>query len=472
VSDTQPPASPDAPNPFPGPRPYRAEERALFHGRAEVAKKLMRRLLAHPCVTLYGPSGSGKSSVMFASVIPALREDHAFRTVRVDGWPADQPPAAWLARALYADLDLGPPPALASTEDALAAVDQALSLAAQRSDRPILVYLDQVEQLLFPGRSADETRALIEAADRLAHARIQGLSLVLAMREDYLGRFRDRARGRPELLDHGFRLGPLTVAEMTQAVRQVAFENGQSWEEAPTRKLMADVRAPGQLDSDEAEVQAAFGQIVCRALWERRQKWLKWLNWSRQSGPSNKGLPSDAPSTVAGVPLETGERVLYFQKTGRSIKLGWILLSAAMMAIAIHRWATHRSGWLYLVLASLFWSFRGYRIRRTHAQADIVTSKRVIVKGVLNQIHWMPISEVADVRAKRPFYMTAEQVRRLDLLPKGDPEHWSSTKRVIVVRKDGAQIEMAATRAYDLAFVLILAMTTGKLPDARVPYEV
>ncbi|AUX46457.1 uncharacterized protein SOCE26_079630 [Sorangium cellulosum] len=258
-------------NPFPGPRPYRAEDRSRFHGRDDQAKKLMRRVLAHPCVTLFGPSGAGKSSLMKAAVIPTLTEERAFRVVRVDGWPPGEAPVPWLVRELFAELDLGEAPAdLGFSGRALEALDQALNLAEQRSDRPILIYLDQLEQVLFPGRSADEARTLVEAIDQLANKRIWGLHVVMSLRENYLGRFRDRARGRNELLDHGFRLGPLTVAEMTTAVCVAAANAGQAWDPAHVRKLMMQLRTPGQLEADEAEVQAAFGQIVSRALWERR----------------------------------------------------------------------------------------------------------------------------------------------------------------------------------------------------------
>src|SRR5262249_38306702 len=75
-----------------------------------------------------------------------------------------------------------------------------------------------------------------------------------------------------ELLAHGFRLSPLTVGEMVAAVSQAAEkgEPAQRWDEAEIRALMLEVRMPGESASDEAEVQAAFGQIVCRALWEER----------------------------------------------------------------------------------------------------------------------------------------------------------------------------------------------------------
>jgi hypothetical protein len=72
-------------NPFLGPQPYRAADRARFFGRGDVTRKLSNHILAYPCITLFGPSGSGKSSVMQAGVIPLLVDTHDSRVVYIDG---------------------------------------------------------------------------------------------------------------------------------------------------------------------------------------------------------------------------------------------------------------------------------------------------------------------------------------------------------------------------------------------------
>ncbi|RKH85049.1 hypothetical protein D7Y21_23650 [Corallococcus sp. AB045] len=260
-------------NPFLGPQPYRAADRERFFGRETVTQRLVNRILAHPCLTLFGPSGAGKSSVMQAGVIPLLEEAHEFRTVRIDGWLAGEAPLARLVSTMHAELELGPPPEQAGTAQAL---DAALELASQRSDRPVLIYLDQLEQLFLPGRDVEATGALLKGLDALARKPVRGLQLVLAMREDYLGRFRDRVRGRRELLEQGFRLGPLTVGEMVKVSCRLATEKGlpsQPWSEQEVRALMRQVRMAGQGEQDDdAEVQAAFAQIVCRALWDERAR--------------------------------------------------------------------------------------------------------------------------------------------------------------------------------------------------------
>ncbi|WP_224371639.1 nSTAND1 domain-containing NTPase [Hyalangium versicolor] len=257
-------------NPFPGPQPYRAADRDRFFGREHLSRKLMNRILADPCVTLFGPSGSGKSSLMQASVIPLLMERHGFRAVRVDGWLAGEAPLERLVRAMFVQLELGPPPEELNPRELL---EEALRLAERRSERPLLIYLDQLEQPLLPGRPSEQLLELLDALEVLALAPVRGLQLVLALREDYLGRFRDQARGNRALLDPGFRLGPLTVKEMAEAACRTAVTGVpvRTWRFEELRALMLQVRTAGQSATDEATVQAAFAQIVCRALWEEQK---------------------------------------------------------------------------------------------------------------------------------------------------------------------------------------------------------
>ncbi|WP_437758986.1 nSTAND1 domain-containing NTPase [Sorangium sp. So ce1389] len=257
-------------NPFPGPQPYRASDRERFYGRDDMSYHLQGSLLANRCVTVYGPSGAGKSSLMQAAVIPALVDAQDISVARVDAWPEDQEPARWLTQAVYGDLGLGEPPADMSAEDALLA---AAKRAARRSSRIMLLYLDQIEQLLYASRSVGASEAFFDSLNRLVELPLRNLRVVLSLREDYLGRFRDRLRDHRRLLDHGFRVGPLTVAELSAAVCQAAAagEPPQTWELEQMTALMMQVRVPGQAATEEAEAQSAYAQIVCRALFQQRE---------------------------------------------------------------------------------------------------------------------------------------------------------------------------------------------------------
>jgi hypothetical protein len=256
-------------NPFPGPQPYRSSDRERFYGRVDLSARLERSILAHRCMTVYGPSGAGKSSLVQASAIPSLIESNEIDVVRIDAWPPDENPTQWLADAMHANLDLGPRQTEIPPEQAIRTAAQRV---ARRSPNPMLIYLDQVEQLLYPSRNLGDVEAFFDVLGNLVDLPLRNLRVLLALREDYLGRFRDRLRQHKRLLDHGFRVGPLTVAEITAAVCQAASAGKppQTWDIDATRALMLQVRVAGQTETDDAEAQAAYAQIVCRALFQQR----------------------------------------------------------------------------------------------------------------------------------------------------------------------------------------------------------
>lgn len=59
-------------NPLPGLRPFTEEEDYLFFGREAQSTELLRRLRQTRFLAVVGTSGSGKSSLVLAGVLPAL----------------------------------------------------------------------------------------------------------------------------------------------------------------------------------------------------------------------------------------------------------------------------------------------------------------------------------------------------------------------------------------------------------------
>src|SRR6516225_3032202 len=59
--------------PYPGLRPFRVEESVVFFGRDEQIDQLLARLERQHFLAVVGTSGCGKSSLVHAGLIPALR---------------------------------------------------------------------------------------------------------------------------------------------------------------------------------------------------------------------------------------------------------------------------------------------------------------------------------------------------------------------------------------------------------------
>lgn len=256
-------------NPFPGPQPFREVDRAYFNGRADLSRRLEGAILVHRAVVVHGPSGSGKSSLIQASVLPNLRDAEDVRVVHLDGWPPGEVPLRWLSLAMHSALKHGTPPEGMTPHEA---VLSSLKRAARGSSRLLVVCIDQLEQLLYPDRDPKQAEEFFDCVNEMLELPLRTLRVVMSLREDYLGLFRDRLRNHKRLLAQGFRVGPLTVAELTEAMCQTAASGKppQEWSPKETRSLIMQARVPGQAETDEAEVQAAYGQIVCRSLFQDR----------------------------------------------------------------------------------------------------------------------------------------------------------------------------------------------------------
>ncbi|MBU8892312.1 MAG: hypothetical protein KOO66_06005 [Bacteroidales bacterium] len=59
-------------NPFPGLRPFKVEESHLFFGREGQSEEILKKLSENQFVAVIGASGSGKSSLIYCGVVPAL----------------------------------------------------------------------------------------------------------------------------------------------------------------------------------------------------------------------------------------------------------------------------------------------------------------------------------------------------------------------------------------------------------------
>src|SRR5439155_524267 len=144
----------------------------LFFGRDQESDEIGRRAGQQGFLLVVGPSGSGKSSLVAAGVLPRLRA-------------AD--PGRWLIRTLRPDAGglrsltglLGG--AEAASSDRLGEAVDALLATAPGADR-LLLFLDQAEAIfLLPTRQ--ERTQFLTLIDQLR--RVDRCAVLLAMRADF-----------------------------------------------------------------------------------------------------------------------------------------------------------------------------------------------------------------------------------------------------------------------------------------------
>ena len=96
--DTTPAAPQWHGNPYRGLTAFGPEDGAIFHGRERDTDELLRRVVAERVVAVIGPSGSGKSSLVAAGLLPQLSDDWLW--VRFTPAEAGNNPLRALARKL------------------------------------------------------------------------------------------------------------------------------------------------------------------------------------------------------------------------------------------------------------------------------------------------------------------------------------------------------------------------------------
>ena len=245
-------------NPFPGLRPFTFEESHLFFGREGQSDALLTRLRRHRFVAVVGTSGSGKSSLVRAGLLPALYG--GFMTPVGSSWrvavlrPGNDP-IGNLALALHAPDVLGvgnEDPDIRRTliattlrRSTLGLVD-AVQQARLLPQENLLIVVDQFEELfrfqqLLKGESTDEATAFVKLLLEAARQHEVPLYIVLTMRSDYLGdcaQFRDL----PEAINDGQYLIPrLTREQLRLAITGPVAVGGATITPRLVHRLLNDV---------------------------------------------------------------------------------------------------------------------------------------------------------------------------------------------------------------------------------------
>ncbi|MGI5499873.1 trypsin-like peptidase domain-containing protein [Lentzea sp. CA-135723] len=120
-----------AQNPYRGLRPFEEEHASLFHGRDEDADRLAELLARQDVVAIAGPSGSGKSSLVRAGLLPRLRAAGA-KIVELgadDEVPGDPEPGTVLVLDQFEEVVVANP---AAAKEKLAAITRLVAARAQR----------------------------------------------------------------------------------------------------------------------------------------------------------------------------------------------------------------------------------------------------------------------------------------------------------------------------------------------------
>lgn len=272
--------------PFPGPRPFTTAERKQFFGRAGETRDLVSLVIAHPLAVLHGPTGSGKTSLIHAGLVPEL-EAAGFEVLPVARIGGLLPPGTdagrlrnvftysallhW-ARADEQDVDLLSGYTLAGYLKRL--------LEQSTSKQPLAIVFDQVEDMFttYPEQWQHREGFLRELAEVLQGDRGFGLAgrplrVLLAIRDDRLGDLERHAHVVPDTLRVRYALDDLRLAEAIEAIHEPARGRISQTDAEQLGRALAHrrVRLPaGKLALIATEtVDPMHLQVACDEMWQR-----------------------------------------------------------------------------------------------------------------------------------------------------------------------------------------------------------
>lgn len=197
-------------NPFPGLRPFRAKESHLFFGRARHIDEILRKVNLYRFVSIVGTSGSGKSSLIRAGLLPTLHNLN-------EGWLVcalrpDENPIRSLTHALKENESLKP--GLGSEEELETIVKKSGRGLVQAlrpclgPDQKLLLLIDQFEELFrykSTSKSGDDEFDDDHFVDLLLGCIEQKdvpIYVVITLRSDFLGDC-EQYMGLPEAINNG-----------------------------------------------------------------------------------------------------------------------------------------------------------------------------------------------------------------------------------------------------------------------------
>jgi WD40 repeat protein/energy-coupling factor transporter ATP-binding protein EcfA2 len=240
--------------PFPGLRPFEFEDNAFFFGREDQVSALYRLLNRNRFIAVVGSSGSGKSSLVKAGLLPLIQQesDEADgRTwCRVTLHPGDAPMAA-LENALGA---LAAAQVDESEEDrqirrerigfalrrSSFGLANALDEIPNLSDKSILLVVDQFEEIFR--YAGDEAVRFVQVLLEISRDRTHVVNVLLTMRADFIGdcaRFYDL----PEAVSAAQFLVPSLTRDQRDDVIRKPIEKAQATIDSTlVERLLNDAR--------------------------------------------------------------------------------------------------------------------------------------------------------------------------------------------------------------------------------------
>lgn len=291
--------------PVPGNPPYKGlqffdeNDVSLFYGRTSLTEELASRLTQECCLAVVGASGSGKSSVVRAGLVPRWAKGIETSDGKLNGPVHVITPTAHPLESLAASFtrDSESVSATATLMDDLLNDARSLHLYVRRrlydsAGSQFLLVVDQFEEVFTLCKDPLERKAFIDNLTAAASERTDSLvRIVITLRADFYHLCAEHDGLRQMLQQHQVYIGSMTQDELRQVIEAPAVNNGWNLQDGLTDLILQDVgEEPGALP------------LLSHALletWKRRQGRTLTLAGYAAAGGVRKAIAQTAETVYA-----------------------------------------------------------------------------------------------------------------------------------------------------------------------------
>jgi WD40 repeat protein/class 3 adenylate cyclase len=239
--------------PYKGLESFQPQDAEFFFGREELIADLAERLSDGSFLAVVGPSGSGKSSVVRAGLVPAIwtgahglapQRDWKVLILTPGSHPLEE-----LAVRLATERGLSPGSVLEDfrrdPHNLCLTVRQLLLDASP--DAKVVLIIDQAEEIFTLCHDEEERRLFVELVAHAAEERTQTI-VILALRADFYGHCATYPSLAALVQDHQSLVGPMREGEIRRAIELPATKAGLQFEDGLVARILDDVGSePGSL---------------------------------------------------------------------------------------------------------------------------------------------------------------------------------------------------------------------------------
>ncbi|MGB0550023.1 MAG: hypothetical protein ACPGR8_12910, partial [Limisphaerales bacterium] len=241
-------------NPFPGLRPFEMQEKYLFFGREDQTVELLKRLGQARFMAVVGTSGSGKSSLVRAGLLPELHggtmtdagSSWEIAVMRPGGDPLTNLAKSLEDSGIYDTDEEGYYRHLrAMLGRSTMGLIEAVSQSTLKKEDNLLIVVDQFEEIFrfrsSSGKHAEEAANFISLLLEATQQTSKSIFVTITMRSDFLGDC-SQFRGLAEAVNEGEYLIP----RLNRNQRRLAIEGpvkvgGKQIEARLVQQLLNDI---------------------------------------------------------------------------------------------------------------------------------------------------------------------------------------------------------------------------------------